>query len=197
MCSFHRFAIFNTNLQVFEDIPLSFFWRINKQGYFMRFIPRFWFKKEPFTLKWYGVRDIQAVYTNLSTTGLSETFNIVQFSSPKQTLRPCNRGFRKTANESSVLFAASGLKAACLLISELCFSCLRQEYNRLWSKGSGHTDTVCVSHLLGLFSTLFPSEHNSIKNIYGAVSNFRGFFPFHIAQNTLNQLQEHRSLPKH
>lgn len=89
MCSFHSFAIFNTNLQVFENISLSFL-----------------LKEVPFTLKWYGVRDIQAVYTNLSITGPSETFNVVQFSSPKQILRPSNRGFRKRANESSVFFCS-------------------------------------------------------------------------------------------
>lgn len=102
MCSFHSFAIFNTNLQVFENISLSFL-----------------LKEVPFTLKWYGVRDIQVVYTNLSITGPSETFNVVQFSSPKQILRPSNRGFRKRANESSVFFAVSSLKVACLLISKL------------------------------------------------------------------------------
>lgn len=49
-------------------------------------------------------------------------------------------------------------------------------------------DTVYASHLLGLFTTLFPSEHNRIeKYLWGSI--FCGFFPFHMAQNTLNQLQ--------
>lgn len=160
MCSFHRFAIFSTKFTSIWGHSIVLLLKdkqaILQQGYFMRFITSLWFKKEPFTLKWYGVRDIQAVYTNLSITGLSETCNIVQFSSPKQILRPCNRGFRKTANESSVLFAASGSKAASLLISKLCFSGLRQEYNRLWSKGSGHTDTVCASHLTRLVLYTLP-----------------------------------------
>lgn len=118
-------------------------------------------------------------------------------ATPKQILRPWNRGLQKTANESTLLFAASGLKAARLVISKLCIYHVRWEYNRLCSKGSGYTDTVCASHLLGLFTTLFLSEHNCIENIYEAVSHFCGFFPFHIAQNTLNQVQENRSLPKH
>lgn len=64
------------------------------------------------------------------------------------------------------------------------------EGNTIDYEVKGVVITVCASHLWVLFTTLLLSESNSIENIYGAVSNFCGFFPFHTARNTLNQLQE-------